>query len=123
MILLNFSHPITQTHLNQIENLIHIRPELKNIPVQIDQSLSLKDEIDRIVTSAGFTSEEWQTVPILVNLPGLSVLSCGIVAELHGRMGHFPDVLRLKPMENFQGYEVAEIVSLQKIRDRARINR
>ena len=123
MILVNFSHPVTEKQLDQIEEMIGIRPELKTVPVQIDPSLPLKDEIDRIVSSAGLTSEEWQTIPIIVNLPGLSVLSGGIIAELHGRMGHFPDILRLKPMENIQGYDVAEIVSLQRIRDQARMKR
>lgn len=123
MILVNFSHPVTEKQLDQIEEMIGIRPELKTVPVQIDPSLPLKDEIDRIVSSAGLTSEEWQTIPIIVNLPGLSVLSGGIIAELHGRMGHFPDILRLKPTENIQGYEVAEIVSLQRIRNQARMKR
>lgn len=123
MILVNFSHPVTEKQLDQIEEMIGIRPELKSVPVQIDPSLPLQDEIDRIVNSAGLTSEEWQTIPIIVNLPGLSVLSGGIIAELHGRMGHFPDVLRLKPTENIQGYDVAEIISLQRIRDQARMKR
>jgi len=41
---------------------------------------------------------------------------------LHGRMGYFPAVLRLRPVADaaLSRYEVAEIMNLQSIRETAR---
>lgn len=41
-----------------------------------------------------------------------------VLAELHGLTGHFPTIMRLKP--SGATYEVAEIINLQKIRDKRR---
>lgn len=70
----------------------------------------------------GLSSVEWQTTPILLNLPTLNVIAGTVLAELHGRMGHFPPIVRLRFVEGNvpSEYEVAEIINLQQVRDRAR---
>jgi hypothetical protein len=47
------------------------------------------------------------------------------LAELHGRMGYFPPILRLRPVEGAipPRFEVAEIINLQALRDAARKER
>jgi len=47
------------------------------------------------------------------------------MAELHGRMGYFPPLLRLKPVAGSvpPRFEVAEILDLQTARDEARRKR
>jgi hypothetical protein len=77
--------------------------------------------LDRV----GLTSQEWQTLPILVNLPSLNVIAAVLLAELHGRTGHFPAVIRLRPIPNSTPpqFEVAEVLNLQAIRDSARQRR
>ncbi len=45
-----------------------------------------------------------------------------LLAELHGRMGYFPSILRLRPVRDSlpPAFEIAEILNLQALRDRAR---
>jgi hypothetical protein len=62
---------------------------------------------------------------LVVNLPGLAVVAGALLAELHGRVGHFPTVLHLRG--NREGaatvYEVAELVNLETLRHEARSRR
>ena len=48
-----------------------------------------------------------------------------VIAELHGRCGYFPAVLRLKPVPATTPprFAVAEIINLQIVRDAARQTR
>jgi hypothetical protein len=71
------------------------------------------------------TPEEWQTAPLLVVLPSLNYIAAIVLAELHGRMGYFPSVVRLRPVEDAlpPRYEVTEIINLQGVRDAARKKR
>ncbi len=73
----------------------------------------------------GLSSVEWQTKPLIINPPGYAPAAVELLAELHGRMGHFPAVLRLRPVpeSNPPQYEVAEIINLQAVRDQARERR
>lgn len=47
-----------------------------------------------------------------------------LLAELHGRIGHFPTLIRLRPKPGpVTMYEVAELLNLQTIRETARTRR
>jgi len=85
----------------------------------------LQSQIRELVDRVGLGPEGWQTTPLLINPPGYAPAAVVLLAELHGRMGHFPAVLRLRPVEGSvpTRYEVAEIVNLQEVRDRARTRR
>ena len=65
------------------------------------------------------SAAELQTTPILVNPPSLNFITALLLAELHGRMGYFPPVLRLRPIPGSlpPRYEVAEVLNLQGVRD------
>ena len=78
-----------------------------------------------MVETVGLTPEEWQTLPLVVNLPSLNVIAALVIAELHGRCGYSPAVLRLKPVPQTTPpqFAVAEIVNLQTVRDAARQTR
>jgi hypothetical protein len=73
----------------------------------------------------GFSPEEWQTRPILVVLPALSSSARVLLAELHGRMGYFPPIIRMRQVQGVvpPRFEVAEIISLQDVRAAARARR
>lgn len=75
-----------------------------------------------LLDTVGLSSQEWQTLPILINLPSLKVIAAIRLAELHGRMGYFPTVLRLRPVQGSTPpqFEVAEVINLQAIRDSTR---
>ncbi len=70
------------------------------------------------------TPEEWQTRQLLINPPGLISAAFVLLAELHGRMGHFPSLIRLRPKPGpIASYEVTELLNLQTIREEARKRR
>ncbi len=125
MLILNFTHPLTDEHRTQIEALAGIAiDEIRTIPVQIDQAQPLEPQIRALVDSAGLTSEEWQTRLLLINSPGYAPAAFVLLAELHGRIGHFPSLIRLRPKAGpLPAYEVAEVLNLQSIREDARARR
>jgi len=123
MLIVNFGHPITEEQLQQIACLTgQAVAEVRNAPCQFDHARPFAEQAQAVVESVGLSSEEWQTLPILVSLPALSVIAGLVLAELHGRMGYFPATLRLRPVEGAvpPRFEVAEILDLQSVRDRAR---
>ncbi len=126
MILINFAHPITELQRTQIETLTGKQIErIIDVPVQLDNMQPFEPQVLSLLDRVGLSSQEWQTLPILINLPSLNVIAAILLAELHGRTGHFPAVVRLRPMPDSTPpqFEVAEIINLQAIRDSARARR
>jgi len=126
MLILNFTHPLTSEQRAQIEVLAHTSiEEVRTIPVQIDQAEPLEEQITAIVASVSLSSEEWQTRPLLINPPGYAPAAFVLLADLHGRVGHFPSLIRLRPVAGSTptAYEVAELINLQAIREHARLHR
>jgi hypothetical protein len=125
MLILNFTHPLTNDQQSQIETLANTSiEEVRTIRVQINQEDPLEPQITAIVDAAGLSSEEWQTRPLLINPPGYAPAAFLLLAELHGRIGHFPSLIRLRPKPGpVTSYEVAELLNLQSIREAARRRR
>jgi len=125
MLILNFTHPLTPEQRAQIEALAHTSIEaVRTIPIQIDQAEPLEPQITVIVGAVGLSSEEWQTRSLLINPPGYAPAAFVLLAELHGRIGHFPTLIRLRPKPGpVTSYEVAELLNLQTIREAARERR
>ena len=126
MILLNFAHPLTAEHLEQVR--LRTGQEIERtvpLPVQFDPDRPFEPQLRNLMDAVPLSAEELQTQPLLVNPPSLNFITALILAELHGRMGYFPPVIRLRPVEGSlpPRYEVAEILNLQAIRDAARIKR
>ncbi|HKI38727.1 MAG TPA: CRISPR-associated protein Csx15 [Gemmataceae bacterium] len=123
MLLLNFSHPLTPNQLASIQSLTGRAVErVVDVKTHFDQGSPFVEQAQGLVNSVEVSAAEWQTMPVLVNPPSLSVIACILLAELHGRMGYFPPVLRLRPVPGSMptAFEVAEIVNLQAVRDAAR---
>src|SRR6266571_3665492 len=98
MLILNFTHPLTDEHQGQIEALAgRTIDEIRTIPVQINQAEPLSPQIATIVNAAHLSSQEWQTRALLINPPGYAPAAFLLLAELHGRIGHFPSLIRLRP--------------------------
>jgi hypothetical protein len=125
MLVLNFTHPLTNEQQAQIESLASTSiEEVRTIPVQINQEEPLEPQITSIVDATNLSSEEWQTRPLLINPPGYAPAAFVLLAELHGRIGHFPSLVRLRPKPGpVTTYEVAELLNLQSIREEARRRR
>src|SRR6266700_3112284 len=98
MLIINFTHPLTPEQRAQIETLAHTSiEEIRTIPVQIDQVEPLEPQITAIVDAVGLSSEEWQTRSLLINPPGYAPAAFVLLADLHGRIGHCPTLIRLRP--------------------------
>lgn len=126
MILLNYSHPLTPDHLAQIEALTGTPvTEVRDIPAQLDLDVPFAEHATALADAAGLTPAQWQTEGLLVALPALNFAAAALLAELHGRCGYFPPIVRLKPVTGAlpPRYAVAEIIDLHAIRQAARARR
>lgn len=123
MRVINFAHPLTPENLGEIEALTG-RPvsEVLEVPSQIDPERPLEPQIESMLDGVGLTARQWQVEPLLINLPSLNYSAAVLLAQLHGRMGYFPAVLRLRPDADglVPRFVVAEILNLQAVRERAR---
>lgn len=125
MILINFSHPLTDQQLAQVVALVGATPEVRAIDAQIDRERPLAEVAVELVDRVGLTADEWQTIPLLINPPALAPLAVVVLAEIHGRAGGFPAMLNVRPVAGSvpTRYEVAEVLNLQALREAARRRR
>ncbi len=126
MLILNFSHPLTPDQLAQIAALAGQPVErVIELPVQFDNAQPFLPQLQALVDGIPLSPAELQTAPLLVVLPALNYIAALLLAELHGRMGYFPAILRLRPVAGSTPprFEVAEILNLQAVREAARIAR
>lgn len=123
---INFTHPFIASQTAALEQLSGERVEsVIEVKTQFDAGQSFIEQAHELVNAVGLTDAEWQTLPLLVNLPSFNVIAALVLAELHGRMGYFPAVIRMRPVADTTPpqFEVAEIINLQAVRDRARQSR
>jgi hypothetical protein len=124
-LILNFGHPLTEGHLAQCATLLRQPPQVRDLPAQTDRQRPLAEVAHDLADQVGLSSVEWQTLPLVVNPPGLAPLALALIAELHGRCGYFLPILHMRPVPEAlpPRYEVAEIVNVQALRDAARTRR
>ncbi len=126
MILINLSHPLTEAQQAQIETLIG-QPVSRWIEhlAHFAVGQPFAGQLTALVDGLGLSPAEWQGAPLLIVPPALNFATAALLAELHGRCGYFPPVVRLRPVEGSlpPRYEVAEIINLQALRDGARKGR
>ena len=118
--------PLTTDQLAAVETLANQKIEqVLALSIQFDHDQPFLAQLRQALKQAPFSPEQWQTAPLLVNLPSLNYISALLLAELHGRMGYFPPILRLRPVPDAlpPRFEVAEVINLQAIRDEARKER
>lgn len=126
MILLNFSHPLSAENLESIRALSGEDIEQQmDFAVQFENEQPFLPQLQELVEKIPLSPKEMQLKRILINPPSLNYITALLLAELHGRMGYFPPIVRLRPVSNSlpPRYEVAEILNLQAVRDAARKQR
>lgn len=126
MIVFNCAHPLTADQALQIETLAGQTIErVIEAPAQFDHALPFDAQVQRLVDSLGLTAEQWQTLPLLIVPPAFSAIAATLLAHLHGRMGYFATIVRLRPVAGATPprYEVAELINLQAVREAARAYR
>lgn len=126
MLLLNFSHPLTDTQLHQIEASAQAPiTRTLDIAVQFDEQDPFVPQLQQLLASVSLTPAQWQNEALVVVLPSLNFIAAALLAELHGRIGYFPAIVRTRPVAGatLRRYEVAELLDLQAIREQARAAR
>lgn len=133
MIVFNFSHKLTEKSEQQLVDLINIYTETENPPQlavyplekQYDEELPFAKIAKEAVDDLSKHVPGWEQMPFLIVPPSLNFAAVAILAEIHGRVGYFPSVVRTRKIEGTISpeYEVVEILYLQEIRDQARLDR
>ncbi len=126
MLLLNFGHPLTDAHLARIRELAQREIErVLSVPTHLDHARPFDEQVRELLATVPLTPEQWQTTPLIINPPSLAPITAALLAEIHGRSGFFPTILRLRPIAGSvpPQFEVAELLNLQAIRDVARTRR
>ncbi len=126
MHLLNFAHPLTDEQRQRTEQLLgEPLKKILQVHVQIETQKPLAPQVQRLLEQIDFTPVQWQSLPILINPPSLNFVAAVLLAELHGRMGYFAPIIRLRPVQGAvpPRFEVAEIINLQALREQARQKR
>ena len=126
MILINMGHPLTAENLAALETLLGRRMErVIEVEACVDLEQALAPQVRALAEAVGLSHLEWQTEPILLAPPALNVVAAAMMAELHGRMGYFCPIVRLKrePGVLPPHFVVAEVLDLQALRDEARTAR
>lgn len=129
---LNFSHPISDAQKVEIETLFgyeDLGGEFGKLhdAVRFVEGLSrqykyqtaedLVAAVREQVDAAELSPDDWQLRKVVVNLPAHSGGAMIALAEMHGRMGYFPTVLRIERAED--GFHFTEAIDLEQLRLRA----
>jgi hypothetical protein len=117
MRLLNFAHPISAQQLTQIRGLLGAPVEVVNVRVDLDHARGFEQQIHSLLDGLRMTSAEWRRIPIVINLPGLATAAAVLLAQMLGRTGSLPAVVRMRPATTGKGFEVAEILDLERVRE------
>ena len=126
MIILNFAHPLSTAQIAQIETLTGRTIErVFDLPVHFEPQEPFLPQLAALAAQIPLNPKALQTTPLLINPPSLNFIAVVLLAELHGRLGYFPPIIRLRPVADSlpPQYEVAEILNLQAVRDAARRQR
>lgn len=123
MIVVNFSHPLTAAQCRRIEEIAgQAISRVVASPARFDQAMPFGPQAVALVDGVGLDADAWQSEPLLVVPPAFSPIGCAVLAELHGRCGYFPPIVRLAAQEGAMPpvFDVAEIVDLNRQRLEAR---
>ena len=126
MTIVNFAHPLRTSHIASIEAAAGATVDrIVAVPTHFDHTRSFAGQVVATVDAAKLTSDEWQTLHLVIVPPSLAAIACLVMAEIHGRAGYFVPVVRLglRPGVLPPAFEVAEVLDVQGQRESARSRR
>ncbi|VTS00816.1 CRISPR-associated protein Csx15 [Tuwongella immobilis] len=126
MQILNFGHPLTDGQVAAVQELAGQTVEgVISIATQFDHAQPFAGQAQQLLQSEKLREFPWQTGKFIVNPPSLAIIAATLLAELQGLCGYLPTVIRLRPVAGAVPleFEVAELISLQQLRDAARTRR
>lgn len=113
MLILNFSHPVTEQQKIDLAKMIGYEGlfDVKDVRFQLDQETSFQAQIFDLLVELPLTRLDWKDVYIF--LPGLSMAAVVIVNELK-KITSDVQIVRLKPvaMAVSTQFAVAEVLYL-----------
>jgi len=120
-ILINFARAMDVSQTQQLEHLLGVEiDETIEVSGQLQDDQSYLPQIRAMIDAAGLTPEEWQSLPLVVNVHPFAPAATAVLAWLHGLRGYFPDVVRMARSEQTGRFEVFEVLKLQSIRNEIR---
>jgi len=126
MIVVNFSHPLSDNQLNVIAHLCNCQvAQVVRVLTHFEHSIEYAEQAARLVDGAGLAADTWQTERLVIVPPSLAAIACLLVAEVHGRAGYFVPIVRLSPRPNTVPpvFDVVEVLDLAAQREAARNRR
>lgn len=126
MVLLNFSHPITNAQRAEIADELNIDEDeelnIKDISCHLDLNQPLAPQIVALADAAKLSSGDWWGLYIVINPPALSIAAVMLAAEMRGRCGHSLPVIRFKLQVDAipPVYVLAEVIDLDSQHSNAR---
>lgn len=124
MTLLNLAEPLTKEDISAIAALSGktVRKLLQIKPVFSDR-LPLVPQVRTFISGLDMSEKEWKSTSLVVCLPADSVVAAIMVAEIAGRRGRTPSVVRFIRDGNTGRPEPSEVISLHEVRKEVRQER
>lgn len=117
MIILNLAEPLSTEDASVIAALAGRRLRgVRNFQPKFSDDLPLAPQVRNFVDLMGFSPKEWQTMSMVLCLPEDSVVATIIVAEVAGRRGRTPTVVRFRSDAGSGKREPSELISLHEVR-------
>ena len=121
MTLLNLAEPLSREDVSVIAALSGRRARrVVDVVPRFDANLPLAPQVSSLVDGLGFSTKEWETTSIVICLPPDPVAATLVVAEIAGRRGRAPTVVRYGAAKVGGKREPAELISLHEVRKEAR---
>lgn len=120
MIVLNFSHPLTDDQLDQIARAFGVDDvNFIDIPTHFDTQTAIEPQIVKLIKENGI--DKLTKDMFVVRLPALDAGCAVLLAVFNGLFGFFPNVItfRKKPNAIAATFELWQVVDLQYVRDMA----
>ena len=98
----NFSHPLSGQAIEELGI-----PKIENVRVSFDLNAPVALQVTEIVNGVE-TPLDGTIAGLAIVLPGMSEATAYLLAELHGRLGGFPNIIPLRRDDELGIFIVAE---------------
>ncbi|KAF0208377.1 MAG: hypothetical protein FD171_860 [Actinobacteria bacterium] len=124
--IVNFGHALTPAVVDEIVEAAGCEGfSLHEVEFAANLSELLEPQVVAAIDATNIDPGDWPRLNLVVGLPTHAPLTAVVLAELHGRLGHFPAIVRFAPDDGalVRNYRLAEVLNLEAMRSRARTRR
>ncbi len=122
MILINYNRPLKPDQINQVEAIIHEGIERVidlGVP-ELDVDAPVQPQLKALTKRLERLDLDLQKEPVIILLPPQNYQAVMVMADLHGRMGYFPRVIRTLLRTGgglFPRHDAVEVLDPQALED------